>query len=90
MSHVVLTTAAELDAYIRERVETILINGRTKSSRTIHIPSDERWMEPVCGVETKYADGWLDKPVSVYPPEYFPICPECAETRFDVEVVDDE
>lgn len=88
MSHVVLTPA-ELDAYLRERVDTILISGHTNSSRTIHIPSDERWMQPVCGIETKHPDGWLDKPFSVYPSEYHPICTTCAEERFDVEVVDE-
>lgn len=86
MSQVVLTPA-ELDAYLRERVDTILISRHTKSSRTLHIPSTKEWMQPVCCAKTIHEDGWYDKPVSVYPPEYHPVCVECAEERFDVEVV---
>lgn len=86
MSEVVLTTPAELDDYLRKRVDRILISRHTKSSRMLHIPSNEEWMQPVCRATTIHEDGWYDKPISVYPPEYHPVCVECAEQRFDVEV----
>jgi hypothetical protein len=86
MTTLVLTTE-ELDAYVRERVDTVLVNRHTNSSRTLHIESEENWMEPVCGTRAQY--DWLDKPITVYPSNYFPICPHCAETVFDIEVIDE-
>lgn len=76
------------DEFIRKRVDTILISGRSDSSRMLHLLSSERWMEPVCGTQLKPNTRWLDKPISVYPTDHFPICPQCIEARFDVEVIE--
>lgn len=81
-------TEEELDDYVRKRIDTILVSGHTNSGRLLHIPSDERWMKPVCNARTQRNE-WLDKPITVYPPNYFPICPDCAETVFDIEVIDE-
>lgn len=87
MTETVLTTD-QLDSYVRERVETILVTPRNNSSRNLHLQSEDGWMDTVCKSTTTH--GWLDKPLSVYPPQYHPICPSCVEERFGVEVLRDE
>lgn len=87
MSEVVLTSD-ELDDYVRHRVESILITSCNNSSRMLHMMSEEDWMEPACNTTTRRG-GWIDKPIAVYPPDYHPVCPDCVETHFGVEVTDE-
>lgn len=84
-----ITTNDEVDAYVRERVETIVITSCNNSSRMLHMRADSSEIEPVCSTITRRGD-WTDKPLAVYPPCYHPICPDCVELLFDVEVRCDE
>lgn len=79
---------SQLDTFVRERVERVLITSCCNSDRLIHVISDEEWMQPVCNATVR-RDGWLDKPISVYPPDYHTICPDCVERAFGVEVIDE-
>jgi hypothetical protein len=86
----VVLTPDDLDEFVRPRVEWVLISGHTNSSRTLHIKSDEHWMEPVCHTRVQHDGGWLDKPISVFPPDYRPFCTQCVEMKYGIEVVDDD
>lgn len=86
MSETVLTPA-ELDEYVRLRVDRVLITSCCNSDRMIHILSDEEWLTPVCNVTIERGE-WIDKPISIFPPEYHTICPTCVRRRFGVEVAE--
>lgn len=88
MSEVVLTSD-ELDEFVRYRVESVLISScSTHTNRILHMLSDEEWLKPACNTTVR-RDGWVDKPISVFPPGYRRICPDCVELLFDVEVTDE-
>lgn len=84
-----LDTSKELDSYVRDQVETVLIGKGTNSQRSLHIPSENDSTEVACKAQTERVEGWRPKPIDVYPQGYFEICPWCAERRFGVEVIDD-
>lgn len=86
MTETVLATD-DLDAFIRQHVERVLITSCCNSDRLIHVLSDKQWLEPVCNATIRRGE-WLDKPISIYPPDYHTVCPDCVELRFDVEVMD--
>lgn len=85
MTETVLATD-DLDAFIRERVDQVLITSCCNSDRIIHVLSEDEWMDPVCNATIRRGE-WLDKPISIYPEDYHDVCPDCVETRFGVEVV---
>lgn len=87
MSEVALTPD-EVDDYARSKVDRILVSTRSNTPDTLHIMSDEQWMEPACSTRAKH--GWVDKSVALYPRHYRPFCAKCVEEMFGVEVIDDE
>lgn len=88
MSEVALTPA-ELDDYIRPKIDRILVTHNHNTGKTLHVMSDERWMEPACSTVTT-SGNWTDKSIALYPRGFRPFCKECAEQHFDIEVIDDE
>lgn len=86
----VVSSKDDLDSYLRDKVETILVSGRRNTSITLHLRSHRNQMVPLCGAQTIRDDGWLDKSVAVYPPGFAPFCSQCAKKRFDVEVASNE
>lgn len=74
---------AELDDFVRPKVEMILVSARGNTPTTLHIMSDEQWMEPVCSARAKR---WIDKSTALYPRGYAPFCSECVEKHFNIEV----
>lgn len=79
---------SQLDAFVRERVDRVLITSCCNSDRLIHVLSDEQWLQPVCDVTVTRGE-WLDKSLSIFPPGYHDICPTCVKQRFGVEVMDE-
>lgn len=53
---------------------TVLVD-HSDTEWTLHLPSSEHWMEPVCGA----GGNWLDKPEEMYP--HYVVCEACAEQR---------
>lgn len=74
----------ELDDYVRPRVETIVVSRGGKSTRKLHLGHA---IEPICSARHRNVRHWDEKPVVVYPPDYFPFCDECVEKYFGIEVV---
>lgn len=81
---------AHLDEFVRNRTDTVLIGKHNSSSRSLHIPSSSGSDDVACHAQTTRQGGWLEKPLAAYPPGYYQICPQCAEERFNVEVISDD
>lgn len=77
----------DLDAYVRERVEMVLIGSPTKTDKSLHLPASRDCTESVCRFRSQ-RDGWRVKAIAVYPPGHVSYCAECVERTFGVEVVD--
>lgn len=77
---------ADRDEFVEKQVNTVLVSDRTTESRLVHLLSTEHWMEPACNTQLPAETTWLDRPVSIYLPTEYPFCPQCIETRFDVDV----
>lgn len=85
MSQVVLK-ADELDSYVRDRVETVLIGKGTKTTFRLHLPDEPGSERSICPNETKREGGWRAKDFDIFPPGYHKICLTCVRERFGVEV----
>lgn len=84
----IVLTKDELDDYVRPRVESVVISSGGNSSRTLHIQR-EGHAEPVCSARLRTVNQWLEKSVTVYPPNFHPFCDHCVEERFGIEVIDE-
>lgn len=85
MSQVVLDVD-ELDAFVRERIDTVLVGKWTKTSGKLHIPEEPGSTESACRYSPRREDGWRDKDIRIYPPHFHGICTRCVNVRFGVEV----
>lgn len=82
-------TNEDVDTYVRDRVDRVLIGKSNSTPRRLHIPSEHDNTDVSCKAQTSLED-WNVKPINVYPPCYHKICPWCADRRFGIEVIDDE
>lgn len=78
----------DLDAYVRERVEMVLIGSPTKTDKSLHLPASRNYSESVCRFYPQ-RDGWRLKSIAVFPPGHHPFCSECVKRTFGVEVLDE-
>lgn len=83
MSQIILD-ADDVDEYVRERVDSVLVGKGTKSTVTLHIPDGEG--DSICPYQTHREGGWRTKDFAVYPPGHHNICTTCVRERFGVEV----
>lgn len=84
----VVVSNYDLDGYVRDRVDSVIVSSGGNSSRTLHIEGADG--KPVCSARLRTAKRWMDKSLAVYPPGFHPMCEHCAEQRFDIEVMDYE
>lgn len=89
-----LLTPRQLDNYVREREDTVLIGKHTTTPRNLHIPSNSNPEDVSCNARTDREGGWHPKRLSVYPPRYHDFCPQCVKRQYPeitvIELVRDE
>lgn len=83
-------TPKQLDRFVRERVDMVLIGKYTSTPRRLHVPETDDAEDSSCHATVQREGGWLPKSITVYPEGHHKICTPCAEARFDVSVVYNE